>query len=55
MTRLFRGAFILWMMFRFGLDELVLTSFNKPWLKRIASVVPCMILRRPCSVVRNGT
>jgi ubiquinone biosynthesis protein len=39
MTRLFRGAFILWMMFRFGLDELVLTSFNKPWLKRIASVV----------------
>jgi ubiquinone biosynthesis protein len=39
MTRLFRGAFILWMMFRFGLDELVLTSFNKPWLKRIAAVV----------------
>jgi ubiquinone biosynthesis protein len=39
MTRLFRGAFILWMMLRFGLDELVLTSFNKPWLRRIAAVV----------------
>jgi ubiquinone biosynthesis protein len=39
MTRLFRGVFILWVMLRFGLDELVLTSFNKPWLKRLASVV----------------
>jgi ubiquinone biosynthesis protein len=39
MTRLFRGVFILWVMLRFGLDELVLTSFNKPWLKRIARVV----------------
>ncbi|OYU44836.1 MAG: ubiquinone biosynthesis regulatory protein kinase UbiB [Burkholderiales bacterium PBB4] len=33
MTRLSRGAFIVWVIFRFGLDELVLTSFRKPWLR----------------------
>jgi ubiquinone biosynthesis protein len=39
MTRLLRGVFILWVMLRFGLDELALTSFNKPWLKIIIKVV----------------
>ncbi|MDD5480513.1 ubiquinone biosynthesis regulatory protein kinase UbiB [Rhodoferax sp.] len=39
MTRLFRGAFILWVMLRHGLDELVLTSFNKPWLLRLARLL----------------
>ncbi len=39
MTRLFRGVFILWVMLRHGLDELVLTSFNKPWLLRVAKVL----------------
>ena len=39
MTRLFRGAFILWMMLRFGLDELALTSFKKPWLMVLARVL----------------
>lgn len=39
MTRIFRGAFILWVMLRFGLDELALTSFKKPWLKIIIRVV----------------
>ena len=39
MTRLFRGAFIIWVMLRYGLDELVLTSFKKPWLLRIARIV----------------
>jgi ubiquinone biosynthesis protein len=39
MTRLFRGAFILWVMLRFGLDELALTSFKKPWLKIIIRLV----------------
>ena len=37
MTRLFRGAFIFWVLFRNGLDELFLISFQKPWLARIAS------------------
>lgn len=36
MTRLFRGTFIFWVLFRNGLDELFLTSFQKPWLARIA-------------------
>jgi ubiquinone biosynthesis protein len=39
MTRLFRGVFIVWVLFRYGLDELFLTSFNKPWLQVIARIV----------------
>ena len=39
MTRLFRGVFIVWVMLRYGLDELVLTSFKKPWLLQIARVL----------------
>jgi len=39
MTRLFRGAFIFWVLFRYGLDELFLTSFQKPWLHAIARIV----------------
>jgi ubiquinone biosynthesis protein len=37
--RLWRGAFIVFIVLRYGLDELVLTSFQKPWLKVIARVV----------------
>jgi ubiquinone biosynthesis protein len=36
MRRLFRGAFIVWIALRYGLDQLVLTSFQKPWLTAIA-------------------
>ncbi len=39
MTNIFRGAFILWVMLRNGLDELVLTSFKKPWLLRLARML----------------
>ncbi|MBU0589363.1 MAG: ubiquinone biosynthesis regulatory protein kinase UbiB [Gammaproteobacteria bacterium] len=39
MTRLFRGVFIVWTALRFGLDELVLTSFQRPWLRVIARIV----------------
>jgi ubiquinone biosynthesis protein len=39
MRRLFRGVFIVWIALRFGLDQLVLTSFQKPWLTAIARVV----------------
>ncbi|MCW5649278.1 MAG: ubiquinone biosynthesis regulatory protein kinase UbiB [Ramlibacter sp.] len=39
MSRMFRGAFILWVVLRYGLDELVLTSFRKPWLRVLARVV----------------
>ncbi len=39
MTRVFRGAFIVWIVFRYGLDELVLTSFRQPWLRLIARVI----------------
>ena len=39
MTRLYRGAFIIWIVLRYGLDELVLTSFQKPWLTVIARIV----------------
>ena len=39
MTRLYRGAFIIWIVLRYGLDELVLISFQKPWLTVIARIV----------------
>ena len=39
MRRLHRGAFIFWVLFRFGLDELFLTSFQKPWLTALARVL----------------
>ncbi len=39
MRRLLRGTFIVWIVLRYGLDELVLTSFQKPWLRIIARIV----------------
>ena len=44
MSRIFRGAYIVWIVLRYGLDELVLTSFKKPWL---------VVLSRMLSVGRN--
>jgi ubiquinone biosynthesis protein len=44
MSRIFRGTFIVWTVLRFGLDELVLASFEKPWIK---------LLRRLVSVGRD--
>ena len=39
MTRYLRGIFIVWVALRYGLDELVLNSFQRPWLSSIARVV----------------
>jgi ubiquinone biosynthesis protein len=39
MTRLFRGIYIVFIVLRFGLDELVLTSFQKPGLRLLARIV----------------
>ena len=39
MTRLFRGLFIIWVVLRYGLDELFLSSFRKPWLSSLARVL----------------
>ena len=39
MRRLHRGFFIGWVIFRFGLDELLLTSLDSPWLVRLARVL----------------
>lgn len=39
MSRLFRGVYIGWIVLRYGLDELVLTSFQKPWLRVLARMV----------------
>jgi ubiquinone biosynthesis protein len=39
MSRFGRGVFIVWIALRYGLDELVLTSFQKPWLKLLARAV----------------
>ena len=44
MTRMFRGIFILWVVFRHGLDELVLSGFQQPGLR---------LLRRVVSLGRN--
>jgi ubiquinone biosynthesis protein len=37
-TRFGRGSFIVFIALRYGLDQLVLTSFQKPWLKVIARI-----------------
>ncbi|MDH4449066.1 MAG: ubiquinone biosynthesis regulatory protein kinase UbiB [Rhodoferax sp.] len=39
MSRLARGLFIVWVVVRYGLDELVLTSFQNPWLRLLARLV----------------
>ena len=39
MSRIFRGFFIIWTVLRFGLDELVLSSFEKPWIRVLTRVV----------------
>jgi ubiquinone biosynthesis protein len=39
MRRLFRGMFIVWIALRYGLDQLVLTSFQKPWLTVLARII----------------
>ena len=39
MTRYLRGVFIVWVAFRFGLDELVLNSFGRRWLTSAARVL----------------
>jgi ubiquinone biosynthesis protein len=39
MTRYLRGIFIVWVALRYGLDELVLNSFKRPWLSAIARVL----------------
>ena len=36
MSRLFRGAFIAWIVLRYGLDQVVLDSLSQPWLRRLA-------------------
>jgi ubiquinone biosynthesis protein len=39
MSRLFRGIFIVWTVLRFGLDELVLSSFQRPWIRLLTRIV----------------
>lgn len=39
MRRLFRGVFILWVVLRHGLDELVLSSFRHPGIRLVSRVV----------------
>ena len=39
MTRLLRGVYIVFIVLRYGLDELVLTSFQKPGLRALARIV----------------
>ena len=39
MSRFFRGCTIIWVVLRYGLDELVLSSFQHPWLHRLRRVL----------------
>ncbi|MES2584411.1 MAG: ubiquinone biosynthesis regulatory protein kinase UbiB [Pseudomonadota bacterium] len=39
MSRLYRGFFIVWVVFYYGLDELVLSGFDKPWLRRLTRLL----------------
>jgi len=39
MSRTFRGVVIVWTVLRFGLDELVLSSFERPWVRLLTRIV----------------
>ncbi len=39
MRRFFRGITIIWVVLRYGLDELVLSSFEHPWLRLLTRIV----------------
>ena len=39
MSKLLRGVFILWVVFRFGLDELLLSSFKHPSLRMLTRIL----------------
>ena len=39
MKRFFRGAAIIWVLLRYGLDDLLLKSFQRPWLHLLARVL----------------
>ena len=39
MIRIDRGIFIVWIVLRFGLDELLLSGFKQPWLKVVSRVL----------------
>ena len=39
MSRLQRGFFIAWIVFHYGLDELALSGFDKPWLRRLTRLL----------------
>ena len=39
MSRLFRGFTIGWVVLRYGLDELVLSSFQHPWLRTLTRII----------------
>ncbi|WP_137917877.1 ubiquinone biosynthesis regulatory protein kinase UbiB [Hydrogenophaga sp. 2FB] len=39
MSRLFRGVYIVWVVLRYGLDELVLSSFERPALRLLTRIV----------------
>ncbi|MGV3727354.1 ubiquinone biosynthesis regulatory protein kinase UbiB [Hydrogenophaga sp.] len=39
MSRLFRGFFIVWVVLRYGLDELVLSSFERPAIRLLTRIV----------------
>jgi ubiquinone biosynthesis protein len=39
MRRLYRSVFIVWIALRYGLDELLLNSFEQPWIRLLARVL----------------
>lgn len=39
MSKLFRGVTIIWVVLRYGLDELVLSGFDHPWLRLLRRVL----------------
>ena len=39
MTRLARGVYIVWIVLRYGLDELVLSNFPHPWMRILTRVL----------------
>ena len=54
MRRWLRGIFILWIVLRYGLDQLALDSFRHPWLRVLARDVSLALERDVAHEVGEG-
>ena len=52
MNRMFRGIFIVWTVWRFGLHELMLSNFKQPVLKILSNIINFVLFYKLSLVYR---